>query len=47
MSGSGSKPDTALCCIWRLVEEVGKTVHEKKISAAAFLALAKAWALYW
>jgi len=47
MSGSVSNPDTALRCIWRLVEEVGRTVDEKKVSAAAFLALAKAWATYW
>jgi len=46
MSGSGSKPDTALRCIWLLVEEVGRTFDEKKVSAAAFPALAKAWAPY-
>ena len=32
MSCSGSKPDKALRCSWRLVEEVGRTFDEKKVS---------------
>jgi len=47
ITSSGSKPDIALLCSWRPVVEVDRTFDEKKVSVAAFLALAKAWAPYW